>query len=128
MNNYHDGGESILEAFRNLDVDYVISSPGSEWPPLWEALARQKRDGTAGPIYMDCGHEILAVTMASAYTHITGRMQAVLILPEQRRVHLAGGPAERKVVREGPAAGRTYIGGDPDSFERSPTLRRQIEA
>ena len=79
MNNYHDGGESILEAFRNLDVDYVISSPGSEWPPLWEALARQKRDGTAGPIYMDCGHEILAVTMASAYTHITGRMQAVLL-------------------------------------------------
>ena len=79
MKNYHDGGESILEAFRNLDVDYVISSPGSEWPPLWEALARQKRDGATGPIYIDCGHEILAVTMASAYTHITGRMQAVLL-------------------------------------------------
>ena len=47
-----------------------------------------------------------------------GRMQAVLILPEQRLVHLAGGPAERKVVREGPAAGRSYIGGDRDSFER----------
>lgn len=79
MNNYHDGGEAILEAFRNLHVDYVISSPGSEWPPLWEALARQKRDGSAGPVYMDCGHETLAVTMASAYTHITGRMQAVLL-------------------------------------------------
>lgn len=79
LNNYHDGGEAILEAFRNLDVDYVISSPGSEWPSLWEAMARQKRDGTAGPVYMDCGHEILAVTMASAYTHITGRMQAVIL-------------------------------------------------
>jgi len=79
VKNYHDGGEAILEAYRNLGVDYIISSPGSEWPPLWEALARQKRDGAAGPIYMDCGHEILAVTMASAYTHITGRMQAVLL-------------------------------------------------
>ena len=79
MKNYHDGGEAILEAFRNLGVDYVISSPGSEWPSVWEALARQKRDGTPGPTYMDCGHETIAVTMASAYTNITGRMQAVLL-------------------------------------------------
>lgn len=79
MKNYCDGGEAILEAFRNLDVEYVISSPGSEWPSFWEALARQKRDGVAGPIYMDCGHETLAVTVAGAYTKITGRMQAVLL-------------------------------------------------
>ncbi len=79
MKNINDGGEAILEAFRNLDVEYVISSPGSEWAPFWEALARQKRDGADGPTYMDCGHEILAVTMAAAYTNITGRMQAVLL-------------------------------------------------
>jgi acetolactate synthase-1/2/3 large subunit len=79
LKNYHDGGEAILEAFRNLGVDYVISSPGSEWPSVWEALARQKRDGTPGPVYMDCGHETIAVTMASAVTNITGRMQAVLL-------------------------------------------------
>ena len=79
MKNYQDGGEAILQAFRNLNVEYVISSPGSEWPSFWEALARQKRDGASGPIYMDVGHEILAVTMAAAYTKITGRMQAVLL-------------------------------------------------
>ena len=79
MRNYHDGGEAILEAFRNMNVEYVISSPGSEWPSFWEAMARQKRDGTPGPTYMDCGHETIAVTMASAYTKITGRMQAVLL-------------------------------------------------
>jgi acetolactate synthase-1/2/3 large subunit len=79
VKNYHDGGEAILEALRNLNVEYVISSPGSEWPSFWEAMARQKRDGAAGPKYMDCGHETLAVTMASAYTKITGRMQAVLL-------------------------------------------------
>ena len=79
MRNHYDGGEAILEAIRNLSVEYVISSPGSEWPSLWEALARQKRDGVPGPVYMDCGHETLAVTIASAYTKITGRMQAVLL-------------------------------------------------
>jgi len=79
VTNYHDGGEAILEAFRNLGVDYVICSPGSEWPPFWEAIARQKRDGTPGPTYLDCGHETIAVTMANAYTAITGRMQAVML-------------------------------------------------
>jgi acetolactate synthase-1/2/3 large subunit len=79
VKNDHDGGEAILEAFRNLGIEYVISSPGSEWPSFWEAMARQKRDGAPGPTYMDCGHETLAVTIASAYTKITGRMQAVLL-------------------------------------------------
>lgn len=79
MKNDYDGGEAILEALRRLKVDYVISSPGSEWPSFWEAMARQKRDGSPGPTYLDCGHEILAVTLAAAYTKITGRMQAVLL-------------------------------------------------
>jgi acetolactate synthase I/II/III large subunit len=79
LTNYHDGGEAILEAFRNLSVDYIICSPGSEWPPFWEAVARQKRDGTPGPVYLDCGHETIAVAMANAYTSITGRMQAVML-------------------------------------------------
>lgn len=79
MKNQHDGGEAILEAFRNLHIDYVISSPGSEWPPIWEAFARQKVGGVAGPTYLDCGHETLAVGVALGYTQITGRMQAVLL-------------------------------------------------
>ena len=79
MKNDYDGGEAILEAFRNLDVDYVISSPGSEWPSFWEAMARQKHSGMAGPTYLNCAHETIAVTIAAAYTNITGRMQAVLL-------------------------------------------------
>ena len=79
MKNIHDGGEAILEAFRSLNVKYVISSPGSEWPSLWEALARQKHNGTPGPTYLDCGHETLAVAMTAGYTHVTGQMQAVLL-------------------------------------------------
>ena len=74
-----DGGEAILEAFRNLDIDYVISSPGSEWSPVWEALARQQINETKGPTYINCWHETLAVNMAVGYTRITGKLQAVLL-------------------------------------------------
>ena len=77
--NTQDGGEAILEALRSLNVEYVVSSPGSEWPSLWEALARQKHSGTPGPAYLDCGHETLAVSIATGYTQVTGRMQAVLL-------------------------------------------------
>jgi acetolactate synthase-1/2/3 large subunit len=42
-------------------------------------MARQKRDGSPGPIYLDCGHETLAVTIAAGYTKYTGRIQTVLL-------------------------------------------------
>ena len=74
-----DGGEAILQAFRNLGIDYIISSPGSEWAPVWEALARQQIAETPGPRYINCWHETLAVNMAAGYTRVTGRMQAVLL-------------------------------------------------
>ena len=79
MTQQKDGGEAILEAFRNLDIDYVISSPGSEWAPVWEALARQKVNEVEGPTYINCWHETLAVNMATGYTRMTGRIQAVLL-------------------------------------------------
>jgi acetolactate synthase I/II/III large subunit len=79
LKNYHDGGEAILEAFRNLGIDYIMSSPGSEWSSVWEALARQKTGNRPGPTYFDLWHETTAVDMAIGYTQITGRMQAVLL-------------------------------------------------
>src|SRR6185295_10303621 len=79
MKNYLDGGEAILEAFRKLKIDYIMSSPGSEWSPLWEALARQKLDNKAGPTFVESWHETLAVNMATGYTLMTGRPQAVLL-------------------------------------------------
>jgi acetolactate synthase-1/2/3 large subunit len=74
-----DGGEAILAACRDLDVDVIFSSPGSEWAPVWEALARQKRDGLGGPRYLDLMHETLAVAMATGYGLSTGRPQLVLL-------------------------------------------------
>ena len=37
------GGQAILKAFERSGIDFILSSPGSEWPPVWEALAEQKR-------------------------------------------------------------------------------------
>jgi len=79
MKNTLDGGEAVLEACRKLDVDYIISSPGTEWAPVWEAMANQIKSGIDGPVFMDCWHETLAVDIAAGYTLATGRMQAVLL-------------------------------------------------
>jgi len=75
----HDGGEAILEAFRSLGVEHIMSSPGSEWSPVWEALARQKTSNRPGPDFIECWHETLAVNMAMGYTQYSGKMQAVLL-------------------------------------------------
>ena len=74
-----DGGEAILAACRSLGVDVIFCSSGSEWAPVWEALARQTRDQTAGPRYVDLMHETLAVAMATGYELATGRPQLVLL-------------------------------------------------
>jgi acetolactate synthase-1/2/3 large subunit len=68
-----------LEAFRSLGVEHIMSSPGSEWSPVWEALARQKTSNRPGPDFIECWHETLAVNMAMGFTQYTGKMQAVLL-------------------------------------------------
>ena len=79
MKNYLDGGDAVLEAIRKLGIDHIISSPGSEWAPVWEAMARQDHDKADGPNFIDTWHETLAVDMAIGYSLITGRGQAVLL-------------------------------------------------
>ncbi|HJU22672.1 MAG TPA: thiamine pyrophosphate-binding protein, partial [Casimicrobiaceae bacterium] len=74
-----DGGEAILQGCRNLGVDYVFSSPGSDWCSVWEAFGRQQLQGVPGPKYLGCWHELLAVDLAAGYAAMTGRMQAVLL-------------------------------------------------
>jgi len=105
--NTQDGGEAILEAFRNLGVDYIMSSPGSEWGPLWEALARQKVGNKAGPVYLSCWHETLAVNLAWGYTTVTGRPQAVVLhagaglLQGSMAIHAANATCTPMVVMSG---------------------------
>jgi len=79
MRNTLDGGEAIVEACRKLECKYILSSPGTEWAPVWEAMANQKQSGNSGPVLMDVWHETLAVDIAAGYTMATGEMQMVLL-------------------------------------------------
>ena len=57
MKNRFDGGEAIVEGFRKLGVDYILSSPGTEWAPVWEAMADQIHRRKEGPKLLDVWHE-----------------------------------------------------------------------
>ncbi|MFJ8504162.1 thiamine pyrophosphate-dependent enzyme [Streptomyces avermitilis] len=74
-----DGGDAVVAAFTAAGADYVFSSPGSEWAPVWESLARRHRDGLDCPRYLDLTHETVAVGMATGYGLVTRRPQGVLL-------------------------------------------------
>ena len=79
------GGQAMLRAIERSGVDYILSSPGSEWPPVWEALAEAAARGAQQPKYINCRHEALAVSMAAGYTKVTNRPQVVML-------HATAGP------------------------------------
>ena len=74
-----DGGDAVISAFMAAGADYVFSSPGSEWAPVWESIARRHRDGLPCPHYLDLTHETVAVGMATGYGLVTRRGQGVLL-------------------------------------------------
>ncbi len=76
---FMDGGEAVLQACRDLNIEHIITSPGSDWGAVWEALARQQVNNVPGPAYLSCGHETLAVDLAFGHAFMTGRLQAVLL-------------------------------------------------
>jgi acetolactate synthase-1/2/3 large subunit len=79
------GGQAMLKAIERSGVDYILSSPGSEWPPVWEALAEAATRGAQKPKYINCRHEAVAVAMAAGYTKVTNRPQVVML-------HATAGP------------------------------------
>ena len=74
-----DGGDIFIEVLNSHNVDYIISSPGSEWPPMYEALARRHAEGEKAPAYLNCRHESLAVGAAAGYHRATGKLPAVTL-------------------------------------------------
>ena len=74
-----DGGEIFIEILNRHGVEYIVGSPGSEWPPLWEALSRRCAEGEPAPTYINCRHESLAVGVAAGYHWATGKLPAVTL-------------------------------------------------
>ena len=79
------GGQAMLKAIERSGVEFILSSPGSEWPPVWEALAEAAARGAQQPKYINCRHEAVAVAMAAGYTKVTHRPQVVML-------HATAGP------------------------------------
>lgn len=73
------GGDILLEVFRTHGIEYIFCSPGSEHFPIWESLARRYAQGDKTLKYINCRHEVLAVSMAQTYAQTTGRLPAVLL-------------------------------------------------
>src|SRR6266545_8133740 len=78
-------GKAMLKIMQRTGIDHIISSPGSEWPPVWEALAELAAEGAQKPKYVNCRHEAVAVAMAAGYTKVTGKPQVVML-------HATAGP------------------------------------
>lgn len=86
-----NGADVFVEILRGFGVEYIFSSPGSEWPPLWEALARQKEQGLDGPQYYNFRHEDLAVGAAIGYTKATGKLAVCIIHASVGTLHASMG-------------------------------------
>jgi acetolactate synthase I/II/III large subunit len=72
------GAEALLRTLRQMGVERIFASPGSDWAPLWEALAKPYAPGEV-PEYISSRHEETAVGMATGYAKATGKLPAIVI-------------------------------------------------
>ncbi|HEX2198802.1 MAG TPA: thiamine pyrophosphate-binding protein [Burkholderiales bacterium] len=82
------GAEAVLRTLRAMGVERIFASPGSDWAPLWEALARPHASGEF-PDYVSVRHEEAAVAMASGWSKATGKLPAVMLHTTVGTLHAA---------------------------------------
>src|ERR1041385_1518073 len=70
------GAQALLDALRAMGVERIYASPGSDWAPLWEALAAPQE---GWPEYISSRHEETAVGMATGYAKATGKLPALVV-------------------------------------------------
>ena len=90
------GAQTMLRVLAKMGVEKIFASPGSEWSPVWEALAEPGVEGM--PQYLSTRHEEVAVGMASGYAKSTGKLPAVMIHTTVGSLHATMGM--RAAVRE----------------------------
>src|SRR2546425_9217070 len=71
------GAETLLRVLRAMGFERILSSPGSDWAPLWDALAKLHCPDV--PEYLSTRHEETAVGMATGYAKATGKLPAVVL-------------------------------------------------
>ena len=72
------GAHALLRTLRRMGVEKIFASPGSDWAPLWEALAMPTAREEF-PEYLSSRHEETAIAMASGYGKSTGKLSAVIL-------------------------------------------------
>jgi len=72
----NSGAVALLKSLRGMGVERIYASPGSDWAPLWEALAA---DAFWSERYVSSRHEETAIGMALGYAKATGRLPAVVV-------------------------------------------------
>jgi acetolactate synthase-1/2/3 large subunit len=82
------GAEALLAALTAMGVERIYASPGSDWAPLWEALASPAASRDF-PRYISSRHEETAVAMAMGYVKATGRLAAVALHTTVGALHAA---------------------------------------
>jgi len=90
------GAQTMLRVLAKMGVEKIFASPGSEWSPVWEALAEPGVEGM--PQYLSTRHEEVAVGMASGYAKATGKLPAVMIHTTVGSLHATMGM--RGAIRE----------------------------
>src|SRR5262249_14224982 len=84
------GAHALLRTLRTMGVEKIFASPGSDWAPLWEALASPSaRDEF--PEYVSSRHEETAIAMASGYGKSTGKLCAVVLHTTVGALHASMG-------------------------------------
>ena len=73
------GAETFLRLLASMGIERIFASPGSEWSPVWEHLAKPYAEPGAIPLYLSSRHEEVALGMASGYAKSTGKLPAVMI-------------------------------------------------
>src|ERR1700674_5155949 len=71
------GAETLLRVLRAMGVERIFASPGSDWAPLWEALAKLHWPDV--PQYLSSRHEETALGMPTGYAKATGKLPAVVL-------------------------------------------------
>jgi acetolactate synthase-1/2/3 large subunit len=71
--------EAYLSVLKDRGVSRLFVNAGTDFAPIVEAYARQKRSGRDFPELVVCAHENLAISMAHGAYLGDGRVQAVMV-------------------------------------------------
>lgn len=83
-------GDAFIHTLRELGVDYVFASLGSDHAQLIESFAKFQALGREAPRLMVFPHESLAMSAAHGYAQATGRAQAVLVHVDVGTLNIGG--------------------------------------